>query len=71
MTYQRNEAPEPLASDAPPVWKWCDNCRKEGHLTGECWSTHAKIGSHDASPADMQFPTAFAWPEDIAAQAKP
>lgn len=54
---------------AAAEWKWCDNCRKEGHKTGECWSTHAKIGWHDAKPAEVQFPSSFAWPKDIAALA--
>ena len=62
MTYQRNEAPEPLAADAS---MWCENCRKDDHRTEECWSTSARIGAHDAAPIDLRFPTSFAWPPEI------
>lgn len=57
------------ALSAPPA-KWCAHCRKDTHSDNECWSTRA-IGVHDAHPAPMQMPTAFAWPKDIAAQATP
>lgn len=59
-----------ISDIAVPDALWCEHCQKDDHRTAECWSTHAAIGWHDAKPAEMEFPSSFAWPDDIAALAK-
>jgi hypothetical protein len=43
----------------------------EGAIQFEDDTSASMVGRHDAHPADVPFPTKFAWPADIAALAAP